>query len=98
METVTTRMSEGEVALLDRLVAIRGGSRSEVVRDAVRSCVRDELIEIALERYRNDEVGLRGAAELAGLTISEMMAAANDRDILSNYDETDLERDVQVLR
>ena len=98
METVTTRLREGEVALLDRLVEIRGGSRTDVVRDAVRTFVRDELIEIALERYRNGEVGMRGAAELAGLTIGELMAAANDRDILSNYDEVDLERDVQVLR
>ncbi len=98
METVTTRLREGEVALLDRLVEIRGDSRTDVVRDAVCTFVRDELIEIALERYRNGDVGMRGAAELAGLTIGELMAAANDRDILSNYDEVDLERDVQVLR
>ncbi|MFD1587756.1 UPF0175 family protein [Halorientalis brevis] len=98
METVTTRLREGEVALLDRLVEIRGGSRNDVVRDAIRTCVRDELIEIALERYRNGEVGMRGAAELAGLTIGEMMAAANDRDTLSNDDATDIERDVKVLR
>ena len=98
METVTTRLSEREVALLDRLVEIRGGSRTEAIRAAVRRCVREELVEVALERYRNGEVGMRGAAELADRTIGETMAAANDRDVLSTVDETALERDLRVLR
>ena len=41
---------------------------------------------------------MRGAAELAGLTVSEMMAEANDRGVLSNYDEVDLADDVDALR
>jgi predicted HTH domain antitoxin len=98
MEPVATRMGEGEVALLDRLVAIRGSSRNEVVREAVSTFVRDELVEVALERYRTGEVGMRGAAEIAGRTIGEMMAAANERNVLSNADEGSLEGDVQALR
>ncbi|WP_136716673.1 UPF0175 family protein [Halorientalis salina] len=98
MEPVATRLDEGEVTLLDRLVEIRGSSRNEVVREAVSTFVRDELVEIALERYRTGEVGLRGAAEIAGCTIGETMAAANDRNVLSNADEGTLERDVQALR
>jgi len=98
METVATRLSEREVALLDRLVDIRGGTRNDVVREAVSVFVREELVDIALERYRNGEVGMRGAAELADRTIGGMMATANDRDVLSNRSEGDLERDVQALR
>jgi len=98
MENVTTRMSEEELALVERLVAASGESRSDVIRTAVRRGAREQLVRLALQRYRDGEVGMRGAADLAGLTIAEMMAEANERGVLSNYDEADLEDDVDALR
>jgi predicted HTH domain antitoxin len=98
MENVTTRMSSDELSLLDRLAELRGGSRSDAVREAIRVGAREELIRLALDRYRDGEVGMRGAADMAGLSIAEMMAEANDRGVLSNYDEADLDRDVDALR
>jgi predicted HTH domain antitoxin len=98
MENVTTRMSEEELDLVERLAEARGESRSDAVRQALRRGAREELIRLALQRYRDGEVGMRGAAELAGLTIAEMMAEANDRDVLANYDEADLADEVDALQ
>ena len=98
VENVTARMSEEELDLVERLAAERGVSRSDAIREAIRQGAREELIRIALERYREGEVGMRGAAEIAGVTIAEMMHEANDRGVLSNYDEADLESDVDALR
>ncbi len=58
----------------------------------------EELVRVALQRYREGEVGMRGAAEIAGLTIAEMMREANERGVVSNYDEADLEDDVADLK
>lgn len=58
---------------------------------------REERIRTALETYREGEVGMRGAAEMADLTASEMMTEANERDVESNYDESDFD-DVENLR
>ena len=98
MDNVTTRMSEEELDLVERLAEAQGESRSDAVRQALRRGAREELIRVALQRYQEGEVGMRGAAELAGLTIAEMMAEANDRGVLSNYDEADLAEDVEALR
>jgi predicted HTH domain antitoxin len=98
MENVTTRMSEEELDLVERLAEARGESRSDAVRQALRRGAREELIRLALQRYRDGGVGMRGAADLAGLTIAEMMAEANDRGVLANYDEADLPDDVAALR
>lgn len=98
MDNVTTRMSEEELDLIDRLADARSGSRSDAIREAVRRGAREELIRIALRRYRGGEVGMRGAADLAGVSITEMMREANDRGVVSNYDEVDLESDVEALR
>lgn len=98
MENVTARMSDEELDLLDKLAEERGESRSEAIRAAIRRGALEELIRVALQRYRSGEVGIRGAAEIAGLTIAEMMHEANERGVLSNYDEADLDDDVDALR
>jgi predicted HTH domain antitoxin len=98
VENVTARMSEEELDLLDRLAEERGESRSDAIRAAIRRGAREELVRIALQRYREGEVGMRGAAEIAGVTIAEMTHEANERGVLSNYDEADLEGDVDALR
>lgn len=98
MESITTRMSEEELDLVERLAREEGSGRSEAIREAVRRGARESLIRIALERYREGEVGMRGAAEIVGLTIAEMMHEASERGVLANYDEADLEGDVDALR
>ena len=98
MDNVTTRMSEEELDLVERLAEAQGESRSDAVRQALRRGAREELIRVALQRYQEGEVGMRGAAELAGLTTAKMMAEANDRGVLANYDEADLAEDVEALR
>lgn len=98
MENVTARMSDEELDLLDRLAAQRGGGRSDAIREAVRRGAREELVQIALERYREGDVGMRGAAEIADVSIAQMMVEANERNVLSNDDEAALESDVDALR
>ena len=98
MENVTARMSDEELDLLDRLATERGSGRSDAIRQAVRRGAREELVRIALQRYQEGEVGMRGAAAIAGLSITEMMREANARGILSNYDEAELADDVDALR
>lgn len=98
MENVTARMSEEEIDLVERLAGARGVSRSDAIREAIRRGATEALIGVALERYRDGEVGMRGAADLAGLSIAEMMREANDRGVLANYDEADLADDVETLR
>ncbi|MFT4922373.1 MAG: putative HTH domain antitoxin [Haloarculaceae archaeon] len=98
MENVTARMSDEELDLVERLAAAKGETRSDAIREAIRRGAREELIRVALQRYRNGEVGMRGAADLAGLSIAEMMHEANERGVLSNYDEADLADDTDALR
>jgi predicted HTH domain antitoxin len=98
MENVTTRMSEEELGLVSRLAAATGKSRSEVIRAAVRRGAREELLQLAIQRYRDGTVGMRGAAALAGLSITDMMHEANERGVLANYDDVDLDEELDALQ
>lgn len=97
MENVTTRMEEEEIEMVERLADELGVSRSDAVRIAVRGGAREELVRVALRRYQEGEIGMRDAAEIAGTTVTEMMAEANERGVLTNYDEADLESDIESL-
>lgn len=91
-------MSQEELDLIERLEAEEGGSRSDIIRKLVRTGAREELLRLAFRRYQEGEIGLRGVARLTDLTIAEVMHEANKRNVLSNYDEADLERDAAALR
>lgn len=98
MENVTARMGDEEISLVEKLAEERGENRSAAVRAAVRRGAREELIRTAIEQYRDGKVGMRGAADVAGLSITEMMHEANERGVLLNYDESELADDVDALR
>lgn len=83
---------------MERFADAKGESRSDAIRQSIRRGAPEELIRIALQRYQNGDVGMRGPGELAGLTIAEMMYEANARGVLSNYDEGDLADDLNALR
>lgn len=97
MENVTTRMEEEEIELVERLADEMGVSRSDAIRIAVRGGAREELMRVALRKYQEGGIGMRGAAEIADTTVADMMAEANERGVLSNYDEAELESDVESL-
>ena len=90
-------MEEDEIELVERLADEMGVSRSDAIRIAVRGGAREELVRVALRRYQEGEIGMRDAAQLAGTTVADMMSEANERGVLSNYDEADLESDVESL-
>ena len=51
--------------------------------------MNEKDLRISLERYRKGEVGVRGAAAIADVSIARVMREANERGVRSNYDETD---------
>lgn len=98
MDDVTVQFPDEDLALVDRLAAERECGREEAIREAVRRGMREELTRVALDRYRDGELGMRGAANVAGTTIVDLLGEANDRDVLKNDDETRLSGDVEALR
>lgn len=57
-----------------------------------------DSIGTALQQYQDGKIGMRSAADMAGLSIREIMTQANERGIVSNYDEAELAEDIDALR
>lgn len=98
MEELTVRLDEEMLALVEGLADETGASRSDAIRQALRWGASEALVELALQRYQSGEIGMRGAADLSGLSIGETMAEANQRGVSTDYEAADLADDVDALR
>ena len=66
---VTLRLSTPDIALLERLGKKEKKDRSTTLRDLVTK----GRLYVAIEKYSTSEASLEKAAEIAGITVSQMM-------------------------
>lgn len=94
METVTTRISEEDAALLAAFEAELGADRSEAIRRLVRDGLADWRRERALEQLREHSVTVRRAAEIAGVEYVELLELTAEEGVdVGGYAVADLARD-----
>ena len=98
MKTVTlsVRVPEDEARHLERLAAEAGLERSVLLRRALRRGSREVLFELAAEAYRRGEVSLSRAAEIADLSLRELILRLPDAQLELAYDAEDLRVDLQM--
>ncbi len=93
--TVAARVSKEISELIAEISAEEKVDRSTVVRRLLDMGVKEWRIQTALEKYRRGSITVPRAAELAGVTIYEMIAILEERKIPYRYDLSDLEEYVK---
>ncbi|HKZ64652.1 MAG TPA: UPF0175 family protein [Thermoplasmata archaeon] len=82
---------------IERLAKREGKDKSELIREFLRRAVASRKVELALEAYQARKVSLGKAAELADLSLWEMLDVLRDRRIPLSYSAEDLEEDLRTL-
>lgn len=88
----------------DFVLARLYGSEEEVVQDALRHLLRarpEARVELAVHRYQSEELSLAKAAELAGISWSQMREILIEKGIpprLGSETAEEAEAEVQALR
>jgi len=93
--TVSVRLPKTEAEKLTQVARRAGMERSTLLRLAVRRGAQDLLIEEACRAYRAGEATLSRAAEIADLSLREMMLHMRAADLEINYGVDDLAKDLQ---
>ncbi len=70
--------------------------KSAVIRRLLTKAVKEEKLELALEKYRKNEVSLARAAEMAQLPLADMLRIAAENKIPLHYTKEDLLRDFKA--
>lgn len=95
--TVSVRLSKETLAEVDRLAARLKTDRSEALRRFIERGLREARLDEALDLLRREKVSVGRAAEMAGITLYEMLDLVKVHRIPSGYGPDDLERDLREL-
>ncbi len=92
---MAVRVSKEMSDLITEISVEEKVDRSTVVRRLLDMGVRDWRIQTALDRYGQGSITLLKAAEVAGVSIYEMIGILEERRIAYRYDISDLEEYVK---
>jgi predicted HTH domain antitoxin len=93
-KTMSIRMDEDNFEFLNRFSKEEKGDVSK----AVRELVYKGRVLLAVERYKKGEVSLGKAAELAGLSVGQMITTLAEFGVESNLEKEDYLLGLENLR
>lgn len=95
--TLTTRLPDDLFAEIERISQEEHLDKSAVTRRLLASAVREHKLSTAIERYRDGQLTLRGAAEHADRSLREFLGELARREIPVTYGQEDLAEDLTGL-
>ena len=94
--TISLRLPRSEVGRLEELARELGSERPAFLRRALQRGAADLMFERACQAYRDDDATLSRAAEMAGLSLRDMMRKLRQADLELSYGVDDLAKDLQA--
>ena len=92
--TLSTRLGSDEARKIDELAADLGLDRGALLKQLIRKGLKDIQTERALDAYRRGTITLSRAAEIAELSLRDILLRLPEESIELNYDVRELQRDM----
>lgn len=93
METMSVRIPSEELEEIDRISKEKGMKRSDVLREVLRTGIREEKLEMALEKYRNYDITAWKAARLADVPLTKFFEILKSKNMEIHYTEEEVEEE-----
>ena len=90
-------MTKDEARKIDELAADLGLDRGALLKQLIRKGLKDIQTERALAAYRRGMITLSRAAEIAELTLRDILLRLSEESIELNYDVRELQRDLKNI-
>jgi predicted HTH domain antitoxin len=94
--TLSTRLTKEDARKIDELAANLGLDRGALLKQLIRKGLKEIHTERALDAYRRGTITLSRAAEIAELTLRDMLLRLPEESVELNYDVRELQRDLEV--
>lgn len=94
--TISMRLPKDEVGRLGKLARELGTVRPTFLKQALQRGVADLMFERACQAYRNKEATLSRAAEVADISLHDMILRMEEAGLELNYGVAELEKDLQA--
>ena len=93
---LSTRLTEEDARKIDELAANLGLDRGALLKQLIRKGLKEIQTERALDAYRRGTITLSRAAEIAELTLRDILLRLPEESVELNYDVRELQRDLEV--
>ena len=98
MKVLTTRVDEHDDNDLKLIEKTEKADRSVVVRKMLSDSIKNWKKKFAIEKLKKREVSIKKAAEIAGITFSDMLDLMAEENIDIGYSLQNLEEDFAKLK
>jgi len=96
-QVISARLPKDRIKQIEQIAHEEKVDKSTILDRALEHHTKEWTLKKALELYRNGKTTLSRAAEIAGLTIWEIIDALEERKIVLQYDAENLEEDMKTL-
>ncbi|MEI8241788.1 MAG: UPF0175 family protein [bacterium] len=94
--TLSMRLPRQEAGRLAQLAIDLDMERSSFLKRALKRGAADLMFEHACQAYRNGDVTLSRAAEMAGLPLRDLLQRLHEAGLELNYDGSELQKDLRA--
>lgn len=96
-EVVSARLPKEKARLVEEIAKEEKVDKSTILEKAVEHYAREWKLKKALERYRDGQITLSRAAEIAEISIWEIIDLLAQKKVNLQYSADDLEEDLKAL-
>ena len=96
-ETVSVRIDKRELKEIEEISKIGKNTRSNVLREILDKGLKEKKLEIALEKFRNNEATAWKAARIANIPLTQFMDVLVQKGIDFHYGVKELREDFEGL-
>lgn len=96
-ETVSVRIDEDDIVEIDKLSKLEKKTKSNILREVLEKGIKEKKLEIALEKFRNNEATAMKAARMADVPLTQFMDILVQKGIDFHYGIKELEEDFEGL-
>ncbi len=96
-KTISVRIEHEKLAEIKDISKEEKRKNSEVLREALELGIRQKKLSIALEKYKNKEISIGKASEIAGIPLTRFLDVLREKNVPFNYTAKDFAEDVEDL-
>ena len=96
-ETVSVRIDKPELREIEKISKLEKKTKSNVLREVLNKGIKERKLEIALEKFRNNEVTAWKAARVADIPLTQFMDILVQKGIDFHYGVKELREDFEGL-
>ena len=96
-ETISVRIPKEELEEINLILKYKKSTKSSVLREVLEKGIKEKKLEIALEKFQNNEATVSKAAKLAGIPLTLFLDILQKKGINFHYDIEDLKDDFADL-